>query len=81
MLSYFNIRNLRNTDIVGARNKRYEYGSDVFWWFRTNVVSQLADRLKIRTNRIMSEFAEVTSELAEVTCFITHPPKSVIRQP
>ena len=31
-----------------------------FWWFCTNVVSQLTDRLKIRTNRITSELAEVT---------------------
>ena len=29
VLSYFNIHNLRNADIVGARNKRYECGSDV----------------------------------------------------
>ena len=35
-----------------------------FWWFRTNVVSQLADRLKIRTNRITSELAEVRAEAA-----------------
>ena len=29
VLSYFNIRNLRNADIVGARNKRYKCGLDV----------------------------------------------------
>ena len=29
-------------------------------WFCTNVVSQLADRVKIRTNRITSELAEVS---------------------
>jgi len=29
VLSYFNIRNLRNADIVGARNKRWESALDV----------------------------------------------------
>ena len=31
-----------------------------FQWFCTNIVSQLADRLKTRTNGITSELAEVT---------------------
>jgi len=30
MLSYFNIRNLRNVDIVGAGNKRWGYDSGSF---------------------------------------------------
>ena len=59
MLSYFNIRNLYNADIVRARKKHWKTALDGFRWFRTNVVSQLADRLKIRTNGITSEPAEV----------------------
>ena len=60
MLSYFNIRNLYNADIVRARKKHWKTALDGFRWFRTNVVSQLADRLKIRTNGITSELAEVS---------------------
>ena len=40
-------------DIVYALNK----------WCSTNVVSPLADRLKIRTNGITSELAEVKGKL------------------
>ena len=59
MLSYFNIRNLRNADIAGLLISVTEHAQTWFWWFRTNVVSKLADWLKIRTNRIASELAEV----------------------
>jgi hypothetical protein len=53
VLSYFNTRNLRNADIVYALCKCRDSGGFA------NVVSLLADRLKIRTNGITSELAAV----------------------
>jgi len=47
-----------------ARDRRTSEGCPgVVLWFHTNVVSQSADRLKIRTNRITSEPAEVMTLL------------------
>ena len=65
MLSYSNIRNLRNADIVEFTKNLCGTLRRWFWWFRTNVVSQLADQLKIRTNRITSELAEVRVTLPQ----------------
>ena len=63
MLSYFNICNLCNANIAGILINVRKHAQTWFWWFCTNVVSQLADQLKIRTNRITSELAEVNKNL------------------
>jgi len=71
--SYFNIATSAMRILSERVTNVCESGLDLILVFRTNVVSKLADRLKIRTNRITSEPAEVNSltELADakISCF------------